>query len=45
LLGDIARGMAQLGELIMLDQRVELEWQDVRNVGKDLRIVARVKRA
>jgi len=45
LLGDMARGMAQLGELTMLDQRVELEWQDVRNVGKDLRIVARVKRA
>lgn len=42
LLGNMARGMAQLGELTMLDQRVELEWQDVRNVGKDLRIVARV---
>jgi diaminohydroxyphosphoribosylaminopyrimidine deaminase/5-amino-6-(5-phosphoribosylamino)uracil reductase len=42
-LGDMARGMAQLGELTMLDQRVELEWQDVRNVGKDLRIVARVR--
>jgi len=37
--------MAQLGELIMLDQRVELEWQDARNVGKDLRILARVKHA
>ncbi|MCE9551440.1 MAG: bifunctional diaminohydroxyphosphoribosylaminopyrimidine deaminase/5-amino-6-(5-phosphoribosylamino)uracil reductase RibD [Betaproteobacteria bacterium] len=45
LLGDMARGMAQLGELTMLDQRVDLEWQDVRNVGKDLRIVARVKHA
>jgi len=43
LLGDMARGMAQLGELTMLDQCVELEWQDVRNVGKDLRIVARVR--
>ncbi|MFZ1548052.1 MAG: bifunctional diaminohydroxyphosphoribosylaminopyrimidine deaminase/5-amino-6-(5-phosphoribosylamino)uracil reductase RibD [Candidatus Nitrotoga sp.] len=43
LLGDLSRGMAQLGELTMLDQRVELEWQDVRNVGKDLRIVARVR--
>ncbi|RFC32018.1 MAG: diaminohydroxyphosphoribosylaminopyrimidine deaminase [Candidatus Nitrotoga sp. MKT] len=43
LLGDRARGMAQLGELTMLDQRVELEWQDVRHVGKDLRIVARVR--
>ncbi|MDQ3268019.1 MAG: RibD family protein, partial [Pseudomonadota bacterium] len=45
LLGDMARGMAQLGELIRLDQRVDLEWQDVRNVGKDLRILARVKHA
>lgn len=43
LLGDRARGIAQLGELTMLDQRVELEWQDVRNVGKDLRILARVQ--
>lgn len=44
LLGDGARGMAALGELTALDQRIELEWQDVRNVGKDLRIVARVKK-
>ena len=45
LLGDMARSMAQLGELTMLDQCVELEWQDVRNVGKDLRIVTRIKHA
>ena len=44
LLGDMARGMAQLGELTALDQLVELAWQDVRNVGKDLRIVARVRK-
>ena len=44
LLGDMARGMAQLGELTNLDQRIELEWKDVRHVGKDLRIVARVKK-
>jgi diaminohydroxyphosphoribosylaminopyrimidine deaminase/5-amino-6-(5-phosphoribosylamino)uracil reductase len=44
LLGDMARGMAQLGELTSLDQRVNLEWNDVRHVGKDLRIVARVKK-
>ena len=42
LLGDMARGMAQLGEMTALDQRVQLEWQDVRHVGKDLRIVAQV---
>ncbi|OGS81235.1 MAG: riboflavin biosynthesis protein RibD [Gallionellales bacterium GWA2_55_18] len=44
LLGDMARGMAQLGELASLEQRIELEWKDVRHVGKDLRIVARVKK-
>ena len=44
LLGDMARGAAQLGELTRLDQRIELEWTDVRHVGKDLRIVARVKK-
>jgi diaminohydroxyphosphoribosylaminopyrimidine deaminase / 5-amino-6-(5-phosphoribosylamino)uracil reductase len=44
LLGDAARGMAALGELTSLDQRVNLEWQDVRHVGKDLRVVARVKK-
>lgn len=41
-LGDMARGIAQLGELTTLDQRVELNWCDVRNVGKDLRVVVRV---
>jgi diaminohydroxyphosphoribosylaminopyrimidine deaminase/5-amino-6-(5-phosphoribosylamino)uracil reductase len=43
LLGDMSRGMAQLGELKKLDQRVNLEWQDVRHVGKDLRVQAIVK--
>jgi diaminohydroxyphosphoribosylaminopyrimidine deaminase/5-amino-6-(5-phosphoribosylamino)uracil reductase len=44
LLGDMARGMAQLGELTSLSERVELAWQDVRQVGSDLRIVAKVKK-
>jgi len=44
MLGDMARGMARLGELISLEQRIELEWNDVRQVGRDLRIVARVKK-
>lgn len=44
LLGDMARGMARLGELTQLEQRVELEWQDVRQIGKDLRILASVKK-
>ncbi len=42
LLGDAARGMADLGELTQLDQRVKLQWQDVRQVGNDLRIVAAI---
>lgn len=44
LLGDAARGMAQLGELSSLDQRVNLKWQDVRQVGNDLRILAKVEK-
>lgn len=43
LLGDAARGLAGLGELTQLEQRVELAWQDVRHVGSDIRITARVK--
>ncbi len=43
LLGDGARGMAKLGELTGLDQRIDLKWQDVRQVGNDLRITAKVK--
>ena len=44
MLGDAARGMANLGELTQLDQRVELQWQDVRQVGNDLRVQAKIKR-
>ncbi|MFM2408474.1 MAG: riboflavin biosynthesis protein RibD [Pseudomonadota bacterium] len=44
LLGDMARGMASLGELTQLNQRVELHWQDVRQVGNDLRVQAKIKR-
>lgn len=42
LLGDAARGLAALGELVSLEQRVELVWHDVRHVGRDLRLTARV---
>ena len=44
MLGDAARGMANLGELTQLDQRVELHWQDVRQVGNDLRVQAKICR-
>jgi diaminohydroxyphosphoribosylaminopyrimidine deaminase/5-amino-6-(5-phosphoribosylamino)uracil reductase len=36
--------MAQLGELNSLEQRVNLKWQDVRQVGNDLRILAKVEK-
>ncbi|MEI7456173.1 MAG: bifunctional diaminohydroxyphosphoribosylaminopyrimidine deaminase/5-amino-6-(5-phosphoribosylamino)uracil reductase RibD [Nitrosomonadales bacterium] len=44
LLGNSARGMAALGELTALNQRVDLKWQDVRQVGSDLRITVRLER-
>ena len=44
LLGDAARGLAALGELTRLEQKVALVWQDVRQLGGDLRIVATVRR-
>jgi len=43
LLGDMARGMAQLGGLSSLDQSVKLKWQDMRQVGADMRIMAKVE--
>lgn len=45
LLGDTARGIAQLGELTALEQRIDLDWQDIRQVGADLRILVKVKGA
>ncbi len=43
LLGNAARSMAQLGELTSLDQRINLKWQDIRQVGEDLRITVKVE--
>lgn len=43
-LGDLAHGMASLDELTSLEQRIELDWRDVRNVGRDLRITARIRK-
>ena len=42
LLGNAARGMADLGELTGLDQRVDLIFGDVRQVGCDLRITVKI---
>ncbi len=44
LLGSAARGLADLGELTQLQQGVALQWNDIRQVGGDLRIVARISR-
>ncbi len=44
MLGDAARGLADLGELTQLSQRVGLQWQDVRQVGGDLRVIARISK-
>ena len=43
LLGDAAFGMAQLGKLTALDQRVDLKWQDMRQIGDDLRLIVKVE--
>lgn len=43
LLGSGARGMFNIPDLAVMQDRVELEIDDVRAVGKDWRIVARVK--
>jgi diaminohydroxyphosphoribosylaminopyrimidine deaminase/5-amino-6-(5-phosphoribosylamino)uracil reductase len=42
LLGDVARGMFDLGVLTSLEQRVALTIQDMRRLGPDVRIIARV---
>jgi diaminohydroxyphosphoribosylaminopyrimidine deaminase/5-amino-6-(5-phosphoribosylamino)uracil reductase len=43
ILGDTARGMFHLPELTELSQRHELELRDVRPIGGDVRVLARVK--
>jgi diaminohydroxyphosphoribosylaminopyrimidine deaminase/5-amino-6-(5-phosphoribosylamino)uracil reductase len=45
LLGDMARGIAAVGELSSLDQCIELEWRDIRHVGRDLRVMAKIRRS
>jgi len=42
LLGDSARGMFDLQELTALEQRVELKLREVRQIGSDLRVIARI---
>ena len=43
LLGDIARGMFGVAELTTLSERRELALQEVRQIGHDIRIIARPK--
>jgi len=45
ILGDTARGMFHLPELTDLSGRRELELRDVRPVGGDIRVLARLKEA
>jgi diaminohydroxyphosphoribosylaminopyrimidine deaminase/5-amino-6-(5-phosphoribosylamino)uracil reductase len=42
LLGDVARGMFDLGVLTSLEQRVDLTIQDIRRIGPDVRVLARI---
>jgi len=42
LIGDAARGMFDLPQLVSLDDKRSLSWREVRQVGDDLRIVARL---
>jgi len=42
LLGDAARGMFNLPEFVALEQKISLRFHDVRRIGDDLRILARL---
>ena len=42
LLGDGARGMFNLPEFVALEQKISLRFHDVRRIGDDLRILARL---
>ncbi len=42
LLGDAARGMFNLPEFASLDQKIALRFHDVRKIGADLRVLARI---
>lgn len=44
LIGDAARGMFDLPELLSLEDRLRLSIRDVRMVGDDLRVIARLAR-
>ncbi len=42
LLGDAARGMFNLPEFVALEQKISLRFHDVRRIGDDVRILARL---
>jgi diaminohydroxyphosphoribosylaminopyrimidine deaminase/5-amino-6-(5-phosphoribosylamino)uracil reductase len=42
LLGDAARGMLNLPEFVALEQKISLRFNDVRRIGDDVRILARL---
>ncbi len=41
LLGDQAKGLFDLGEISIMSDRLELEIKDVRQVGNDMKLIAR----
>jgi len=43
LLGDRAHGIAELPELTDLGKRVSLKFDDVRRMGSDIRVLARIE--
>ena len=43
LMGDKAKGLALMPSLSHMDQAIGLDWQDIRMVGEDLRLTARVR--
>jgi diaminohydroxyphosphoribosylaminopyrimidine deaminase/5-amino-6-(5-phosphoribosylamino)uracil reductase len=42
LLGDASRGLFRLPPLTSLDEKRRLQWRDVRQIGTDLRVIARL---
>ena len=40
LLGDTAKGIAAIPELSLMDERTQLEFTDIRQIGKDIRVTA-----
>jgi diaminohydroxyphosphoribosylaminopyrimidine deaminase/5-amino-6-(5-phosphoribosylamino)uracil reductase len=42
LIGDASRGLFNLPELASLGDKQQLQWRDMRQIGADLRLIARL---